>query len=112
MALPLGELLISAERRGTAIRNNGGGHYNHSLFWDILAPNAAKTPEGKLADDIKNTFTSLDSLKKLMNAGAALLIKSKPKIKIGDNKHTQSTHLSLGTLWVNIPKANIPSKGP
>ena len=70
-SLPLGELLISAERRGTAIRNNGGGHYNHSLFWDILAPNAAKTPEGKLADDIKNTFTSLDSLKKLMNAGAA-----------------------------------------
>ncbi len=68
--LPLEDLLIAAERRGPAIRNNGGGHYNHSLFWSILSPDGAKTPNGKLADDIKNTFTSLDSLKKLLNAGA------------------------------------------
>lgn len=69
--IPLEELLIGAERRGTAIRNNGGGHYNHTLFWSILAPNSVKAPKGKLADEIKNTFTSLDSLKTLLNNGAA-----------------------------------------
>ena len=36
--LPLEDLLIAAERRGNAIRNNGGGHYNHTLFWNILSP--------------------------------------------------------------------------
>lgn len=69
-SVPLDELLVAAERRGAAIRNNGGGHYNHSLFWSILSPEPSKTPEGKLAEDINKTFTSVDSLKKLMNAGA------------------------------------------
>lgn len=68
--MPLEDLLIAAERRGAAIRNNGGGHYNHSLFWSILSPEAEKNPNGKLADDIKKTFTSVDSLKKMLNAGA------------------------------------------
>jgi superoxide dismutase len=65
--LKLEDLLIAAERRGAAIRNNGGGHYNHALFWATLSPEADKTPAGKLADEINKTFTSLDSLKKLMN---------------------------------------------
>ncbi|MBK9736263.1 MAG: superoxide dismutase [Saprospiraceae bacterium] len=68
--MPLEELLISADKRGASIRNNGGGHYNHSLFWQIMSPDADKTPNGVLADEIKATFTSLDSLKKLMNNGA------------------------------------------
>ncbi len=67
----LEELLLNAERRSPAIRNNAGGHYNHSLFWDILSPNAQKSPTGKLSDEIMSTFTSLDSLKKLMNIQAA-----------------------------------------
>jgi len=65
------DLLINAERRGSAVRNNGGGHYNHTLFWSILSPTADKTPNGKLADEINKTFASLDSLKKLLNSGAA-----------------------------------------
>lgn len=69
--VPLEELLVAAEKRGNAIRNNGGGHYNHTLFWNILSPAGNKLPEGKLASDIATTFISLDSLKKLMNAGAA-----------------------------------------
>ncbi|MBK9257109.1 MAG: superoxide dismutase [Saprospiraceae bacterium] len=69
-SLPLEELLIAAERRGNTIRNNGGGHYNHTLFWDILSPTAAKNPDGKLAAEINKYFTSTDSLKKLLNAGA------------------------------------------
>lgn len=65
--LKLEDLLIAAERRGSAIRNNGGGHYNHALFWATLSPEADKMPTGKLADEINKYFTSLDSLKKLLN---------------------------------------------
>jgi len=53
-----------------AVRNNGGGHANHSLFWKILTPGGAKEPSGKLADDIKATFGTLNDLKaKLEDAG-------------------------------------------
>lgn len=68
--ISLEEMLIAAERRGNAIRNNGGGHYNHALFWDILSPNPSKTPSEKLLEQIKATFVSIDSLKTLLNAGA------------------------------------------
>ena len=69
-SIPIEDLLVAAERRGAAIRNNGGGHYNHSLFWAILSPDANKSPKGKLADEISRTFTSVDSLKTLLNNGA------------------------------------------
>jgi Fe-Mn family superoxide dismutase len=45
------------------VRNNGGGHWNHSFFWKILGPNAGGAPTGKLADDIKATFGSFDEFK-------------------------------------------------
>jgi superoxide dismutase, Fe-Mn family len=47
----------------TAVRNNGGGHANHSLFWQILSPNGGGAPTGELADAISNKFGSLDSFK-------------------------------------------------
>ena len=50
-----------------AVRNNGGGHYNHSLFWEILSPTPAKAPTGALADAITATFGSIDSLKTLLS---------------------------------------------
>ena len=54
-----------------AVRNNGGGHYNHSLFWTVLGPNAGGAPTGALADAINSTFGSFDDLKtKLSEAGA------------------------------------------
>lgn len=46
-----------------AIRNNGGGHYNHSLFWSLMKPNGGGTPKGKLGDAITTTFGSLDEFK-------------------------------------------------
>jgi len=46
-----------------AIRNNGGGHWNHSFFWRILGPNAGGAPTGKLADDIKTAFGGFDEFK-------------------------------------------------
>lgn len=45
------------------VRNNGGGHWNHSFFWKIMAPSADGAPTGKLADDIKAAFGSVDEFK-------------------------------------------------
>ncbi|MFN5629202.1 MAG: superoxide dismutase [Bacteroidota bacterium] len=55
---------------GAPVRNNGGGHYNHSLFWTIMAPNAGGAPTGVLADAINSTFGSLDKLKEEFNKAA------------------------------------------
>ncbi|HOZ82488.1 MAG TPA: superoxide dismutase [Bacteroidia bacterium] len=54
-----------------AVRNNGGGHYNHSLFWTIMAPNAGGAPKGKLADAINSAFGSFDEFKTKFNQAAA-----------------------------------------
>ena len=58
---------VPADIRG-AVRNNGGGHSNHSMFWKLLAPKAGGAPSGKLADDIKATFGSLDAFKEKFEA--------------------------------------------
>ena len=51
------------------VRNNGGGHWNHSFFWKILAANAGGAPTGKLGDDIKTTFGSFDDFKAKFEGG-------------------------------------------
>jgi Fe-Mn family superoxide dismutase len=55
------------EDKRTAVRNNGGGHANHTLFWEIMGPDGGGEPSGALADAIASTFGSLDELKKLVN---------------------------------------------
>lgn len=50
------------------VRNNGGGHWNHSFFWRIIGPKAGGSPSGKLADDIKAAFGSLDDFKSKFEA--------------------------------------------
>jgi Fe-Mn family superoxide dismutase len=54
-----------------AVRNNGGGHFNHSLFWKMLAPHAGGAPTGKLADDINTAFGSLEVFKQKFEAAGA-----------------------------------------
>lgn len=54
-----------------AIRNNGGGFYNHNLYFSTIAPNAKKEPEGKLLETINETFGSMEELKKQLSALAA-----------------------------------------
>lgn len=55
----------------TAVRNNGGGHANHSMFWEILAPGGAKSPAGSLLAEIERTFMSLDGFKDKFSTAAA-----------------------------------------
>jgi len=52
----------------TAVRNNGGGHWNHSLFWKLMAPKAGGAPTGRLADDLKAAFGSFDAFKEKYEA--------------------------------------------
>ncbi|MGE7665759.1 superoxide dismutase [Ureibacillus composti] len=63
----LNELIANIEAlpadKQTAVRNNGGGHANHTLFWEILAPGGATAPAGELASAIEAKFGSLDSFK-------------------------------------------------
>jgi Fe-Mn family superoxide dismutase len=54
----------------TAVRNNGGGHWNHSLFWKLMAPNAGGAPSGDVANGINAAFGSLDKFKEQFNAAA------------------------------------------
>jgi len=51
----------------TKVRNNGGGHFNHALFWEIMRPGGAKEPAGALAEAIQGAFGGLDNLKKAVN---------------------------------------------
>lgn len=54
-----------------AVRNNGGGHANHSMFWKLLAPKAGGAPAGRLADDINATFGSFNAFKEKFEAAGA-----------------------------------------
>src|SRR6266404_7594422 len=55
----------------TAVRNHGGGHYNHSMFWTILGPQGGGAPVGSLAQAITGTFGAFDAFKEKFNADAA-----------------------------------------
>ncbi len=65
--LTIEDICKNISKYPAAVRNNGGGHYNHSLFWKILGPNAGGAPGGELAAAIDSAFGSLDNLKTQMN---------------------------------------------
>src|SRR5271169_5318883 len=63
-------LAIVPENIKTAVRNNGGGHINHSMFWTILAPSAGGSPTGNVAAAINTAFGSFDTFKEKFGAAA------------------------------------------
>lgn len=67
----LEQLIAGAGTISPAVRNNGGGHWNHSFFWPMLSPNNGEGPSGALAEAINATFSSLDGLKEKVNAAGA-----------------------------------------
>ena len=67
----LGDLDSVPEDIRTAVRNNGGGHANHSLFWPCMAPGSGGTPSGELADAIDSTFGSFDAFVEMFSKAAA-----------------------------------------
>jgi len=65
------EILKEISKHPAAVRNNGGGYYNHNLFWEIMSPDGGGKPSGKLMDAIKKDFGSFDKFKEAFNQAAA-----------------------------------------
>jgi len=91
----------------TAVRNNGGGHANHSMFWQIMGPGGGGAPTGDLATAITQTFGGVDKLKEKMNAagtgrfgsGWAWLVKSPSGLEVTSTPN-QDTPLMEGKFPV------------
>jgi superoxide dismutase, Fe-Mn family len=91
-AKPIDELMkgLSSvpEAIRTAVRNNGGGHSNHTLFWTVIGPNAGGKPSGELAAAIDSAFGSFDAFKEKFNAAA-------------------TTRFGSGWAWLAVDKGKL-----
>jgi len=65
------EILRGLDLSNGALRNNGGGYFNHNLFWEVMSPNGGGTPEGELASAINDAFGSFEAFKDAFSAAAA-----------------------------------------
>lgn len=81
------DIIKNISKFPVAVRNNGGGHYNHSLFWSVLAPNKGGEPTGELAEAIKAAFGSFEDLKaKMSEAGATRFGSGWAWLSVGEDK--------------------------
>ncbi len=109
-----------------AVRNNAGGHYNHSLFWEVMGPNGGGAPTGALAQAIDDAFGSLDELKAKMNdagvkrfgSGWSWLVVDGGKLAVMSTPN-QDTPLSEGKtpilgidVWEHAYYLNYQNKRP
>ncbi len=91
-----------------AVRNNAGGHYNHSLFWTLMKPNGGGEPKGKLAEAIKTNFSSFDEFKKQFTdvatkrfgSGWAWLVSNKGKLSIGSTANQDNPLMKLESIEI------------
>jgi Fe-Mn family superoxide dismutase len=113
----------------TAVRNNGGGHWNHSLFWELMGPGAGGTPSGKVADAIKSSFGDFEKFKEqfaaagagrfgsgwvwLLNEGGKLSITSTPNQDnpLMDGKPAKAVVLALD-VWEHAYYLNYQNRRP
>ena len=70
-SFPIEEILKDASKHSPAIRNNGGGYYNHNLFWEIMSPNGGGEPSGELMKFIQKSFGSFGEFKEKFSTSAA-----------------------------------------
>ena len=93
------------EKIRTAVRNNGGGHYNHSIFWEIMGPNGKGKPEGALLNQIEKDFGSFEAFqeafetagKTQFGSGWAWLVIENGKLSV-EKTANQDNPLSQGTV--------------
>ncbi|WP_240339597.1 superoxide dismutase [Flavobacterium arcticum] len=87
------ELLAGLDMKNTNVRNNGGGYYNHTLFWEVMSPNGGGEPKGTLAEAITKDFGSFENFKNQFSDAAAkqfgsgwawLVVDKTGKLIIGD----------------------------
>jgi Fe-Mn family superoxide dismutase len=99
----LNTIFDSMSKFTEAVRNNAGGHYNHSLFWTLMKPNGGGNPTGKLADAITSTFGSFEEFKKLFTdasmkrfgSGWAWLVVQDGKLVIGSTPNQDNPLMRL-----------------
>ncbi len=100
------EILSNVSKHSSAVRNNGGGYYNHNLFWTVMSPNGGGAPSGDLADAINSSFGSFDSFKEeFSNAAAtrfgsgwAWLVKDGSKLVVGSTPNQDSPIMDIAEL--------------
>lgn len=68
--LPIEDILKNASKHSPAVRNNGGGYYNHNLFWELMSPNGGGEPSGELLKHIQKNFGSFGEFKEKFSAAA------------------------------------------
>src|ERR1041385_4336083 len=104
--LSLEEILNNVSKYAPAVRNNAGGHYNHSMFWQLMMPGGSKTPTGALADAINSTFGNYDEFKnKFTTAGTtrfgsgwAWLVVSGGKLSIGSSPNQDNPLMDVSDI--------------
>lgn len=103
----LEELMGTVSKHPAAVRNNGGGHWNHTFFWESMKPGGGGTPEGRVAEAINQSFGSFEELKKQLNeaglkrfgSGWAWLVKSKEgKLIIGSTPNQDNPLMDVSDL--------------
>ena len=105
--LPIEDLIKNISKYPAAIRNNGGGHYNHTLYWSIMSPNGGGVPTGDLAAAINLAFGSFDDFKKkFAEAGATrfgsgwawLTLDSSGKLQVSSTPNQDSPLMDLAEV--------------
>ena len=100
------ELVAVAGTISPAVRNNGGGHWNHTFFWESLAPNAGGLPTGALADAINSAFGSFDAFKEKFNnagmtrfgSGWAWLIVKEGKLEVSSTPNQDNPLMDVAEI--------------
>lgn len=107
MSKPLEETLRNISKYTAKLRNNGGGHYNHELFWKVMAPSGGNAPAGTLATAITSSFGSLDAFKtQFGDAGksrfgsgwAWLLVDGDKKLRIGSTPNQDNPLMDVSDV--------------
>lgn len=121
----LSDLTRVPEDIRTAVRNSGGGHYNHTLFWEVMTPGGANMPKGKLLEAINHAFGSFDNFKDQFSTAAktrfgsgwAWLVKTEKGLIVTSTPN-QDTPLNLGTpilgldVWEHAYYLNYQNRRP
>ena len=107
-------ILINLDLSNSAVRNNGGGFYNHKLFWKIMSPNGGGQPEGELAKAIDESFGSFEAFKEAFSKAAATQFGSGwawLTVHTGGKVEVSSTANQDNPLMPNVGQGGTPILG-
>lgn len=106
------DIMKSISKFPMAVRNNGGGHYNHTLFWTVLSPKGGGTPKGDLGKAIEASFGSFEEFKKLFAQAAAtrfgsgwawLVVDGNKKLKVTSTPNQDNPLMDLADVEKGQP---------